>query len=254
MMRHLVFQLAVGVSFLMSAANAEEMIKLETRPGVTVDILYQKAENPAAHLILFEGGPGVFRDLKYPLFLVGTRKVFGGRGFSVAAVNPPSDRNGDMRGGGKFRESSDHLQDIEAVIKWLKKKTDKPVWLIGVSLGTQSVAWIGSATKEPLGGLVFAASKTRGRGTSIIDMELDEIKVPTLLVHHEDDKCFGTPPSGTKSILKGLENSPKAEIKLFEGGQVDGKSPCGPGSHHIFNGMQDEVANYISEFIKTNTK
>ena len=57
-MRYLVFQIIVGAPLLMSAANAEETIKLETRPGVTVDILYQRAENPLAFRAGDEFGRG----------------------------------------------------------------------------------------------------------------------------------------------------------------------------------------------------
>ena len=251
-MRFLILLVVIYVSFFVPAAYAEDSIDIPTRSGVTMEILYQRAKDPPAHLILFEGGPGVFKDLEFPGFLFGTRNDFRDKGFSVAAVNPPSDTNEDMRRG--FRSSAEHVQDIEILIQWLKKQKDVPVWLLGVSLGTQSVAWLGSTVKEKLGGLILISSKTRGKGISILDMDLYNIKVPVLIVHHKDDNCPGTPLSATNSILAKLENSPNAKMKLFDGGQIDGDAPCFTGTPHTFHGIQNKVADAISEFIKANIK
>lgn len=251
-MRFLILHVMIFISFVVPAAYAEDSIDISTRPGVTMEILYQKAKDPPAHLILFEGGPGVFKDLEFPGFLFGTRSDFRAKGFSVAAVNPPSDTNEDMRRG--FRSSAEHVQDIEILIRWLKKQKDVPVWLLGVSLGTQSVAWLGSNVKEKLGGVILISSKTSGKGTSIIDMDLYNIKVPVLIVHHKDDNCPGTPLSATKSILARLENSPNAKIKLFDGGHIEGDYPCFTGTPHTFHGIQNKVADAISKFINANIK
>jgi hypothetical protein len=47
-------------------------------------------------------------------------------------------------------------------------------------------------------------------------------------------------------------NSPKALAKIFTGGGNAGPNPCGPGSHHTFEGIQDDVVKFISKFIKSN--
>ena len=244
---------ALVVMFVAAApALAEDTIEIKTRPGVTMEILYQKAENPPAHLILLEGGGGEFKDLRNPLFLVGTRDEFGDNEFSVAAVNPPSDTGGDMRRG--FRWSAEHVEDIDALTRWLKKQKNVPVWLLGVSLGSQSVAWVGGHAKEKLGGVVFIASKTAGKGRSVMELGLDKIRIPALIVHHEGDEC-GLPASeGTKAIKEGLTNSPKVEIKMFSGGSNSGRRACGPGTYHTFHGIQSKVADAISQFIKAQTK
>ena len=245
----------VSVVVLSGAALAEERITLSTRPEVMQSFLYQQSKNPVASVILFEGGPGEIDDSKrFPGFLQGSRRLFAGKGFSVATVEPPSDRGGDLRGRDAFRLSEEHLQDVEAIIRWLKKQAHVPVWLVGVSLGTQSVAWIGSSTREKLGGLVLASSKTRGRGRSVLEMELHKIRVPTLIVHHKEDACPGTPLSATKLILESLKNSPQADAKIFDGGYDEGNRPCIPGGPHTFNGIESEVVTVIYAFITANSK
>lgn len=243
----------VSATVLGYAALAEERIKLPTRPEVVQSFLYRQSKDPVASVILLEGGPGVIDDTKrFPGFLQGSRSLFAGHGFSVALVDAPSDRPNGLRGG--FRWSYEHVQDIETVVRWLKERNNVPVWLVGVSLGTQSVAWIGSSTREKLGGLVLASSKTRGKGRSVLEMELQKIRVPTLIVHHKEDACRGTPPSGTKLILERLKNAPQAEVKLFDGGYDERNRPCSPGTPHTFNGIESEVVTAISEFIKANSK
>ena len=241
---------ALGVGYAeMSSASAEETIELETRSGVTMEVLYQEADNPPAHLILFEGGPGKFRDFRYPPFLSETRSIFGENGFSVAAVNLPVKSQGrNMLPSIRYRRSPEFIQDMDTLIAWLRKKHDVPVWLVGVSLGTISVGELGAHSKENPSGVVFIAS-SKGMGRT----SLDKINVPTLIVHHKEDGC-GSGERKVDTLKQGLTNSPKVDIKWFSGGDVEGSNPCGPGTHHTFHGMQDEVANEISNFIKTNLK
>ena len=110
------------------------------------------------------------------------------------------------------------------------------------------------AGQKTLGGLVLASSKTQGGGRSVIEMDLHEIRVPTLIVHHREDGCKGTPPAGAEMILERLRNSPRAKLKFLDGGYTEGSRPCSPGTPHTFHGIESEAVSTISEFIKSDNK
>lgn len=51
-----------------------------------------------------------------------------------------------------FRQSSEHVADIKAVIAWLRQQVNAPVWLVGTSRGTQSVAFAATQLAKTDGG------------------------------------------------------------------------------------------------------
>ena len=96
-----------------SAIHADELIKLETRQGVTQEFIYIGSDNPRANLILLEGGSGVLGlgslfgsttiNKKTDHLLVKNREAFVENGFSIALVDAPSDMQGKDGMFGRFR-------------------------------------------------------------------------------------------------------------------------------------------------------
>ena len=74
----------------------------------------------------------------------------------MAVVDAPSDKKHGMYDG--FRNSGEHLKDMEAVISFLKSEANVPVWLIGTSRGTESAAYIASKAKGAINGLILTSS------------------------------------------------------------------------------------------------
>lgn len=83
-------------------------------------------------------------------------------------------------------------------------------------------------------------------------MNLKKVTIPTLIVANNDDECHVTPPKGAQKIADLLMNVPLKEIKLFSGGDTPISKPCNGLSYHGFLGIETQVINYISDFIKTN--
>ena len=186
-------------------------------------------------------------------FLVRTREKFVDKGFIVAVVDAPSDHQikpGMLFG---FRDSDEHITDIDHVIAYLKKQATLPVWLVGTSRGTESAANIAIESKQNPHGLILTSSMSveNNKGTAVTEMELEKITMPTFIVAHEDDGCHVTPPEGAQEIKEMLTNSKNAEIKMFSGGDETGK-PCKAMSYHGFLEIEDAVVNAISKFIKSN--
>jgi alpha-beta hydrolase superfamily lysophospholipase len=191
--------LFAGLTLGARATPAEE-IKVETltpRPGVTLPMLVLRADKPIASVVLFAGGDGKlggFRADGTPglggNFLVRTRSVFLSQGLIVAVVDVPSDRQ-EGRGLIGFRQSAAHMQDISAVMRYLRQQASVPVWLVGTSLGTISAAAAAIRIREggPDGIVLTSSVVNPSFQGALPSHRLSDIKVPTLLVHHEKDEC-----------------------------------------------------------------
>ena len=250
--------------FITTTIHAAELISLETRSGVQQKFILIKPEKPAvASVILFAGGNGILGltssfgsptiNNKENNFLVRTRQMFVDNGFIVAVVDAPSDLQEKPGMHFEFRESDEHVTDIDHVISYLKKQSTVPVWLVGTSRGTESAANIAIESKQKPHGLVLTSSMSveNRKGTAVNEMELEKITIPTLVVAHENDNCHVTPPEGAQEIKEMLTSVKKVEVKMFNGGDETG-NPCRAMSYHGFLDIEQSVVNYISNFIKSN--
>lgn len=242
---------------------ADEAVDLATRGDVTQRILWMPREGAMASVILFPGGGGRIKITDYGYikiegnFLVRTRDQFASQQLNVAVIDAPSDHY--TKKGMKidnFRASSNHAEDISTVIDYIKKQATVPVWLVGTSRGTESAANAAIRLAGKIDGLVLTSSVTEEnrKGISLPEMQLNEIKVPTLIVHHEDDECRVTTPEGAKVIKDELTNASKVELKYFSGGDEPISKPCKAKSAHGYLGIENKVVNYITDFIKANSK
>jgi dienelactone hydrolase len=238
-----------------SSALNKDVVTLSPRPGVTMKVVVQRpAEAPRASLVLFEGGPGkISGSSESGGLLVEHQEAFTKKGFVTALVDAPSDRANGLLGG--FRLSGQHLTDIRAVVDHLREKESIPVWLVGISLGTQSAAYAGVHLSDQIGGIVLLSSKTRPQpvGKPITELKLGQIRVPVLIGTHASDNCPGTPPSGAQEVAKALVNSPKAVVQTFTGGRSKSGDPCTPGGYHTFTGLEPTVIDAVSAFISEQT-
>jgi len=241
------------------AANAS-LITLGTRSEVTQQILVEQPNNPRANLILFAGGKGKIKlnSGKYKNnknFLVRSRQLFIDRGFATILIDAPSDKQGKLGMLKGFRNSQKHVQDIEAVIDYIRTSNNKPIWLVGTSRGTESAAYAAIYLNDKIDGVVLTSSisRTDNKGTSVTDLVLDKITVPVLAIHHKEDKCKATIPKVIKSIKSKAYNSSRVKTKLFSGGDEPiSKNPCQARTYHGYLGIEEDVVNFMYDFISEN--
>lgn len=238
-------------------AQTQQVVDLPTR-GVTERMLVIAPDAPKAAVVLMTGGPGRVKITdnggirNEGNFLVRSRRLFVQQGLATLVLDAPGDKSAGMMVA--FRESGDHVTDLAAVIEWARAKWHKPVWLVGTSRGTQSVAY---AAVELAGdargpdGIVLTSSilerTRRENGAPVQDLALGRIKVPVLVVHHENDPCWACQPARVREIMAKL---PPATSKLVmaSGGESTG-DPCEAFSHHGYNGIEGTVVTAISAFI-----
>jgi pimeloyl-ACP methyl ester carboxylesterase len=253
--------LAAGAAIVLLTARlaggaAEEVRAVPSRPGVTQSfLLVRPAERPVATVVLFSGSNGLLglgsgRLRAGGNFLVRNRTRFAGHGLLVAVVDAPSDRPDGLDG---FRAGAAHAADVRAVIAALRKDAAGPVWLVGTSMGTVSAA--NAAARLTTGGpdgLVLTSTVTRQgrqRPETVGEVRLKDIRVPTLVVHHQQDACRGTPYADTAALLRDLSAAPRRELLTFDGGAAPESGPCEPRAPHGFFGLDAEVVAAIARWI-----
>jgi len=260
------YPLILLLSFYSFFVNATELVTLNTRPGIEQKFILITPEKPLASVILFAGGKGAL-DLSSNAsssaptigwgknnFLVRSRDLFAKHGFMVAVVDAPSDKQSRRGMLGGFRNSKEHVNDIDYVIRDLRARANVPVWLIGTRRGTESSTNIAIHSLQKPNGLVLTSSITveNDNGTPLTEMNLEKVTVPTLVATHTEDRCNKTPPAGAEEIAHMLTNAPQVEVKLFSGGDDLLSNPCKAKTYHGFWGIETKVVDHISNFIKSN--
>jgi pimeloyl-ACP methyl ester carboxylesterase len=245
----------VGLLFAATTAAfaaEDKVIKLDTRPGVTVSVYTMKRDGAAATVVLLPGNIGDI-GLKDDVptsdnFLVRTRDLFAARGFNVAVVNRPSDKELDY----EYRISPEHIQDLRQVVGYLKKDSGLPVWLVGTSRGTVSAAAAAIAfSNGELAGLVLTSSVTSLKRIGAVPAQkLETIRIPVLVMHHQKDSCPVTGPRDVPRIRNRLKNAPVKKLNMDGGGANAAGDPCEGQHWHGYVGMEKEAVDIIADWIK----
>jgi pimeloyl-ACP methyl ester carboxylesterase len=245
-----------------SGIAAEKVSTVAVRDGVTVKFIENTdAGADVPIVILFAGGNGRvnldrWNGKGHPSgnFLVRTRRHWVSSGFQVVVPDAPSDR--PTEGLDFWRTSKEHTGDIAAVIAHIRKSSKAPLFLVGTSRGTISAAAI--AAQVPPGtvaGIVLTSSVTRynraRNKNRVQDAKLDAIRVPVLLVHHEDDACALTPFSDLPRMAKEFTNASSVKIVGYTGGGNYRGDECGPFAAHGYRGIERRVVGDIAQWIRT---
>lgn len=249
--------LAVLILTILSlfADVSPRVVDVPTRSSVSERLLVLAPEAPKAVVVLFAGGHGglqLSREGKFGWgegnFLIRTRELFAQAGLMVVIVDAPSDRQSEPFLNG-FRQTEEHVQDIGAVVAWIKTQTTAPIWLVGTSRGTQSVAYIATVNPSDIHGIVLTSTILYDiKSNAVPQMKLEKLQMPVLVVHHKNDGCSHCSFDLTSSLMNKLTSTSSKELLAIEGGQTKG-DPCNAFGHHGFNGVEQEVVTKISNWM-----
>ncbi len=252
----------LALSSLASAQVAQKVVDIPTRAGITQRMLVLTPPEPKAAVVLLAGGHGGLQmaldgSMKWGNgnFLVRSRQLFAEQGLIVAVVDAPSDKQSAPFLSGS-RQSAEHTQDLKAVIAWLRESAKVPVWLVGTSRGTQSAAYVASelagsefAGKASPDGMVLTSSILADkRSRAVPEMALGKIRIPVLVVHHEQDGCASCLFADMPLLMRPLKTNPRHELMTFKGGQSTG-DPCEAQAYHGFNGLEADVAKRVAQWV-----
>ena len=195
------FKRLIGIAALALSCTAQAqpqpqptVVDLPTRPGVTQRMLVITPPEPKAAVVLLAGGHGglqIFPNGSFKWgegnFLVRSRQLFADKGLMTVVVDAPSDRQRAPFLNG-FRQTAEHVADLQATIAWLKTTAKVPVWLVGTSRGTQSAAYAATVLQgadAPDGVVLTASILSDDKQRPVTAMPLEKVQVPVLVVHHQ---------------------------------------------------------------------
>ena len=250
-----------AVCLLTAAWNAwaapDQVVDVPTRRGVTQRFIWTAPDNARASVLLLVGGNGGLRigaDGKLGAlggnFLARSRTLFVEQGLAVALVDAPSDRQSPPYLAG-FRQTPEHAADLKAVVAEMRKRLNKPVVLVGTSRGTQSAAAVALQLPAPYGpdALVLTSTiLTDPTGRAVTKMPLEQLRIPVLVVHHQNDGCKLCAYSDFPLLTTHLPAS--HQVRTYQGG-VDEGDPCDAQGHHGFKGLETRVVQDIAQWIFT---
>lgn len=236
----------------------EELVTLATRPGVTVRVLLTTPNAvPKGTFLFFPGSEGYLVNTEdgqpKRLFI----REFREQDFTTAIVDVPSDQPYGMIGGDRFRRSDEHLEDVKKIIDFVSQKWSRPIYLIGHSAGTTSVAYLATVLKDHrIGGIVLtgALGELGRNAVSLATLPLHSITYPALFVHHKEDTCANFEAAHRQH--QRLVNSPRVSfIEVLGGDQSRAigckpRDPSGGKSYaHGFSGKRREVVSAINDWV-----
>lgn len=244
------------LSFLAGMALAvagwpQEIVTLQTRPGVSHSffIANMGERKPEAAALLLIGGGGSINlrneggQIKFAQgnFLPRSRREFVRNGILPVILDNASDQQGGSGMSEEFRSGAAHAADVRAVVAEVKKRyAGLPVFLVGTSKGTLSVAYLALALERDVAGAVLTSSLfyegpwSRPRPV-LRSFDWAALKIPVLLVHHADDGCFATPYHEAARL------GGRFPLITVKGGRPAESGPCDPLAQHGFYGKEAET-------------
>jgi hypothetical protein len=256
------FVLSGAATVCSGAVSGDDVITLDTRPGVTQSFLLLEPKGTSKDVvILFPADEGEIQFRKtvdgYEVENRGggltarrpMRETLRRDGFVVAVIAPPSDRT---QLAPSFRKSAEHAQDIQKVIAYLRDRYPGKVYLQGHCLATLSVASVATRLKSAgMSGLILSSTRSSGPAGAVTDFERGAVSVPVLLVQHEDDSCPYTPFNSVGRVKAFYQTSAsKVDLITVTGG--DGYVPmrhrCKNGFHG-FRGVEKDTAQAIGSWL-----
>ena len=240
-------------------AAAQEIVTLQTRPGVTLSffIANMGGRKPQAAALLLIGGGGNIHlrvedgQTKFGQgnFLPRARREFIRNGILPVILDNPTDQQGGHGMSDDFRESAAHVTDIRAVRAELEKRyPGLPVFLVGTSRSTLSAAHLARSLPGELKGAVLTSSLFYSGGGQrarqvLAGYRWEQIKMPVLFVHHQDDGCGATP------YREAARLGARYPLITVHGGKPPESAPCEPFSNHGFFGKEPETVDAIAAWM-----
>ncbi len=227
--------------WLAGTAAAQDRTDLPVGPGVTQPVYATLVAKPAASLVLFPGGDGVYTTAQKN-FLVRIAPDLVRQGFSVFIADAPSDHASGMSTA--YRLGADQAAGIAAIVAFAKARSPAPVWLVGTSRGSVSAANGAFRLGPAVNGLVLTSSVW---ADGMAGVPLDKIAVPVLIVHNRDDSCSESPFAGAEAAMR-LVTAPH-ELVAVSGG-MSRSGACQAMSPHGYLGIEAQVVAPMTAFIR----
>ena len=269
-MRILALALCGLLTLSVPAAAGDPTVRINSRgQKIRVILLPHDGASSKGAVILLAGGNGrlditpdgeITTNLAFNQ-LVRTRALYQAKGFDTMVPDlAPDMKVGTDSVQSGYRVSQNYADDIGAMIKYLRMHGADPVVVIGTSRGSggaaNAVAKLGDAAQPDAA--IYTSAFLKLDCSDPINLwcltgdRPRKLKVPTLVMWHIDDQCPATPPSAVPPFKHWWENGTHLNLarKSFSGGLMPESDVCEAKSQHGFWGLDQQVVNAASEWIK----
>jgi len=242
---------------------ADEVVRIDTRPGVSQPFLVLAPSGPVAGAVIMfppEDGHAKFKlrengsyKIKHGGWIGQTAARYLGQGYGVAVIQPPSDIDGMDPA---FRKSAAHAEDLRHVIKYIRARFGHRPFLMGTCRASHSASSVASKVDNvTIAGIVLASSRSRGKRGSILDLiRPGEVKTRVLFIHHVDDDCGGSPHTGVAGLAEAFSAAEVATVSVSGGWRKPDakkqKRGCGTNGSHKFYGAHGPVVDTITRWMR----
>jgi predicted alpha/beta-hydrolase family hydrolase len=226
---------------------------LPTREGVKTSVYWEAAPKAWATVILFPGGTGGLGKMEQGRpgsrnFLVRSVQDFLDQGLNVAVFGRPNGQEIEP----SDRMSEAHMQDIRQVLQAVRAQSTQPVWLVGTSRGTTSVATAASKLGDAgIAGVVMTSSIVApSEPGALPSLDLASVRMPVLLMQHERDACKLCTPADMPAVLERFTQAPVKRLRIVDGGANPTGGVCHALHWHGFIGMEHEAVQSIAQWMR----
>jgi pimeloyl-ACP methyl ester carboxylesterase len=240
---------------------ADELISLRTRAEVTQSVLLWEPHPPSPDtvILLIPGGSGNIglalvdgrAQAARPHIFSRVREAIIRPQFAIVVVDAPSDQK-DMDQ--EFRMSTKHATDMTAVVHEIRDRFPRArLVIMGHSRGSVSAGYVSRALGDQVNAVVLFSGLYQATqrspqipspGPGLSDLDLRSLRSPVLIVHHAKDACPAAPFAPAQKLSAGLPM-----ITVNGNDETSPASPCGPGSNHLFMGMEKLVAEEVVKWL-----
>lgn len=226
---------------------------LPTREGVKTPVYWEAAPRAWATVLLFPGGSGGLGKMELGRpgsrnFLVRSAQDFLDQGINVAIFGRPNGQEIAPRD----RLSEVHMQDIRQVIQAVRAHSSLPLWLVGTSRGTTSVASAASRLGDAgIAGVIMTSSIVAPQEVGALpSLDLASVRVPVLLMQHARDACPLCSPAAMRAVLAQFTQAPVKRLRIVDGGAHPTGGVCHALHWHGFIGMEHDMVQRMAQWMR----
>lgn len=207
-------------------------------------------------VILFPGHPSIMKIQSTDSFglkgnfLIRARRHWLDEETLVLSVDAPSDQWCCFSG--RFRASKRYAEDLQGLMKEATAHFGTLPWvLVGTSEGSVSVYFAALALQEmqPQSKVIFTSSLFNNSSNSqgVASLNMEEIHIPILWMHHAKDSCKWTPYWQAK---RHAEKTKSALITVYPSNGSRG-DVCEAFSEHGYIGYEKEAVQAMKHWVLT---
>lgn len=232
--------------WVFSSAVLAQLIDVPHQDEAPTRTLLVGATKPQAVVLLFPGGGGQAGisdngSVKSKHTFVRSLDLWAQYGIDAVLVDSPYNL-GHTRS--NLRGRQDHLTRVNEVVRFYKTKLNLPIWIFGHSMGSSTATYYANEF-DPSGKIIAGIIIAGTISTAYLNQD---VVLPVLGIHHQQDSCEVTPISATSRIINGRSPKYISRLEIIDGGVSQG-GVCESFAYHGFNQTEPELVKRAAQFI-----